>query len=155
MAKLANDIFMVGGKNIELKMKLNKDINPDDIEFSNAPDEIIKNDDGTNTLLFKTGYISVGQDNNMEMKVPVTGIADDEIINLMDEITLSYTNENDEKVELNLNPLTIKRKITTEIVETEPETKQSTEETVDKRQHMPKTFFQRKVRSRAKPLREM
>ncbi len=113
-------------------MKLNKDINPDDIEFSNAPDEIIKNDDGTNTLLFKTGYISVGQDNNMEMKVPVTGIADDEIINLMDEITLSYTNENDEKVELKLDPLTIKRKITTEIVETEPETKQSTEE-VDKK----------------------
>lgn len=63
VAKLANDIFMVAGKNIELKMKLNKDINPDDIEFSNAPDEIIKNDDGTNTLLFKTGYISVGQDN--------------------------------------------------------------------------------------------
>ena len=55
VAKLANDIFMVAGKNIELKMKLNKDINPDDIEFSNAPDEIIKNDDGTNTLLFKTG----------------------------------------------------------------------------------------------------
>lgn len=132
VAKLANDIFMVAGKNIELKMKLNKDINPDDIEFSNAPDEIIKNDDGTNTLLFKTGYISVGQDNNMEMKVPVTGIADDEIINLMDEITLSYTNENDEKVELKLDPLTIKRKITTEIVETEPETKQSTEE-VDKK----------------------
>ena len=133
VAKLANDIFMVAGKNIELKMKLNKDINPDDIEFSNAPDEIIKNDDGTNTLLFKTGYISVGQDNNMEMKVPVTGIADEEIINLMDEITLSYTNENDEKVELKLDPLTIKRKITTEIVETEPETKQSTEETVDKK----------------------
>ena len=133
VAKLANDIFMVAGKNIELKMKLNKDINPDDIEFSNAPDEIIKNDDGTNTLLFKTGYISVGQDNNMEMKVPVTGIADDEIINLMDEITLSYTNENDEKVELKLDPLTIKRKITTEIVETEPETKQSTEEAVDKK----------------------
>lgn len=132
VAKLANDIFMVAGKNIELKMKLNKDINPDDIEFSNAPDEIIKNDDGTNTLLFKTGYISVGQDNNMEMKVPVTGIADDEIINLMDEITLSYTNENDEKVELKLDPLTIKRKITTEIVETEPGTKQSTEE-VDKK----------------------
>lgn len=39
VAKLANDIFMVAGKNIELKMKLNKDINPDDIEFSNAPDE--------------------------------------------------------------------------------------------------------------------
>lgn len=133
VAKLANDIFMVAGKNIELKMKLNKDINPDDIEFSNAPDEIIKNDDGTNTLLFKQGYLSVGQDNNMEMKVPVTGIADDEIINLMDEITLSYTNENDEKVELKLDPLTIKRKITTEIVETEPETKQSTEEAVDKK----------------------
>lgn len=133
VAKLANDIFMVAGKNIELKMKLNKDINPDDIEFSNAADEIIKNDDGTNTLLFKTGYLSVGQDNNMEMKVPVTGIADDEIINLMDEITLSYTNENDEKVELKLDPLTIKRKITTEIVETEPETKQSTEEAVDKK----------------------
>lgn len=133
VAKLANDIFMVAGKNIELKMKLNKDINPDDIEFSNAPDEIIKNDDGTNTLLFKTGYLSVGQDNNMEMKVPVTGIADDEIINLMDEITLSYTNENDEKVELKLDPLTVKRKITTEIVETEPETKQSTEEAVDKK----------------------
>ena len=132
VAKLANDIFMVAGKNIELKMKLNKDINPDDIEFSNAPDEIIKNDDGTNTLLFKQGYLSVGQDNNMEMKVPVTGIADDEIINLMDEITLSYTNENDEKVELKLDPLTVKRKITTEIVETEPETKQSTEEAVDK-----------------------
>ena len=46
VAKLANDIFMVAGKNIELKMKLNKDIDPDDIEFSNAPDEIIKNDDG-------------------------------------------------------------------------------------------------------------
>lgn len=133
VAKLANDIFMVAGKNIELKMKLNKDINPDDIEFSNAPDEIIKNDDGTNTLLFKQGYLSVGQDNNMEMKVPVTGIADDEIINLMDEITLSYTNENDEKVELKLDPLTVKRKITTEIVETEPETKQSTEEAVDKK----------------------
>lgn len=133
VAKLANDIFMVAGKNIELKMKLNKDINPDDIEFSNAPDEIIKNDDGTNTLLFKQGYLSVGQDNNMEMKVPVTGIADDEIINLMDEITLSYTNENDEKVELKLDPLTVKRRITTEIVETEPETKQSTEEAVDKK----------------------
>ena len=133
VAKLANDIFMVAGKNIELKMKLNKDINPDDIEFSNAPDEIIKNDDGTNTLLFKQGYLSVGQDNNMEMKVPVTGIADDEIINLMDEITLSYTNENDEKVEIKLDPLTVKRKITTEIVETEPETKQSTEEAVDKK----------------------
>ena len=51
----------------------------------------------------------------------------------MDEITLSYTNENDEKVELKLDPLTIKRKITTEIVETEPETKQSTEEAVDKK----------------------
>lgn len=133
VAKLANDIFMVAGKNIELKMKLNKDINPDDIEFSNAPDEIIKNDDGTNTLLFKQGYLSVGQDNNIEMKVPVTGIADDEIINLMDEITLSYTNENDEKVELKLDPLTVKRRITTEIVETEPETKQSTEEAVDKK----------------------
>ncbi len=133
VAKLANDIFMVAGKNIELKMKLNKDINPDDIEFSNAPDEIIKNDDGTNTLLFKTGYISVGQDNNMEMKMPVSVSGNEEIINLMDEITLSYTNENDEKVELKLDPLTIKRKITTEIVETEPETKQSTEETVDKK----------------------
>ena len=133
VAKLANDIFMVAGKNIELKMKLNKDINPDDIEFSNAPDEIIKNDDGTNTLLFKQGYLSVGQDNNIEMKVPVTGIADDEIINLMDEITLSYTNENDEKVELKLDPLTVKRRITTEIVETEPQTKQSTEEAVDKK----------------------
>lgn len=133
VAKLANDIFMVAGKNIELKMKLNKDINPDDIEFSNASDEIIKNDDGTNTLLFKQGYLSVGQDNNIEMKVPVTGIADDEIINLMDEITLSYTNENDEKVELKLDPLTVKRRITTEIVETEPETKQSTEEAVDKK----------------------
>lgn len=133
VAKLANDIFMVAGKNIELKMKLNKDINPDDIEFSNAPDEIIKNDDGTNTLLFKQGYLSVGQDNNIEMKVPVTGIADDEMINLMDEITLSYTNENDEKVELKLDPLTVKRRITTEIVETEPETKQSTEEAVDKK----------------------
>lgn len=133
VAKLANDIFMVAGKNIELKMKLNKDINPDDIEFSNAPDEIIKNDDGTNTLLFKQGYLSVGQDNNIEMKVPITGIADDEIINLMDEITLSYTNENDEKVELKLDPLTVKRRITTEIVETEPETKQSTEEAVDKK----------------------
>lgn len=133
VAKLANDIFMVAGKNIELKMKLNKDINPDDIEFSNAPDEIIKNDDGTNTLLFKQGYLSVGQDNNIEMKAPVTGIADDEIINLMDEITLSYTNENDEKVELKLDPLTVKRRITTEIVETEPETKQSTEEAVDKK----------------------
>ena len=132
VAKLANDIFMVAGKNIELKMKLNKDINPDDIEFSNAPDEIIKNDDGTNTLLFKTGYISVGQDNNMEMKMPVSVSGNEEIINLMDEITLSYTNENDEKVELKLDPLTIKRKITTEIVETEPETKQSTEE-VDKK----------------------
>lgn len=133
VAKLANDIFMVAGKNIELKMKLNKDINPDDIEFSNAPDEIIKNDDGTNTLLFKTGYISVGQDNNMEMKMPVSVSGNEEIINLMDEITLSYTNENDEKVELKLDPLTIKRKITTEIVETEPETKQSTEEAVDKK----------------------
>ena len=132
VAKLANDIFMVAGKNIELKMKLNKDINPDDIEFSNAADEIIKNDDGTNTLLFKTGYISVGQDNNMEMKMPVSVSGNEEIINLMDEITLSYTNENDEKVELKLDPLTIKRKITTEIVETEPETKQSTEE-VDKK----------------------
>ena len=88
---------------------------------------------GTNTLLFKQGYLSVGQDNNIEMKVPVTGIADDEIINLMDEITLSYTNENDEKVELKLDPLTVKRRITTEIVETEPETKQSTEEAVDKK----------------------
>ena len=133
VAKLANDIFMVAGKNIELKMKLNKDINPDDIEFSNAADEIIKNDDGTNTLLFKTGYISVGQDNNMEMKMPVSVSGNEEIINLMDEITLSYTNENDEKVELKLDPLTIKRKITTEIVEAEPETKQSTEETVDKK----------------------
>ena len=133
VAKLANDIFMVAGKNIELKMKLNKDINPDDIEFSNAADEIIKNDDGTNTLLFKTGYISVGQDNNMEMKMPVSVSGNEEIINLMDEITLSYTNENDEKVELKLDPLTIKRKITTEIVETEPETKQSTEEAVDKK----------------------
>lgn len=133
VAKLANDIFMVAGKNIELKMKLNKDINPDDIEFSNAPDEIIKNDDGTNTLLFKTGYLSVGQDNNMEMKMPVSVSGNEEIINLMDEITLSYTNENDEKVELKLDPLTIKRKITTEIVETEPETKQSTEEAVDKK----------------------
>lgn len=133
VAKLANDIFMVAGKNIELKMKLNKDINPDDIEFSNAPDEIIKNDDGTNTLLFKQGYISVGQDNNMEMKMPVSVSGNEEIINLMDEITLSYTNENDEKVELKLDPLTIKRKITTEIVETEPETKQSTEEAVDKK----------------------
>ena len=133
VAKLANDIFMVAGKNIELKMKLNKDINPDDIEFSNAPDEIIKNDDGTNTLLFKTGYISVGQDNNMEMKMPVSVSGNEEIINLMDEITLSYTNENDKKVELKLDPLTIKRKITTEIVETEPETKQSTEEAVDKK----------------------
>lgn len=133
VAKLANDIFMVAGKNIELKMKLNKDINPDDIEFSNAPDEIIKNDDGTNTFLFKTGYLSVGQDNNMEMKMPVSVSGNEEIINLMDEITLSYTNENDEKVELKLDPLTIKRKITTEIVETEPETKQSTEEAVDKK----------------------
>ena len=133
VAKLANDIFMVAGKNIELKMKLNKDINPDDIEFSNAPDEIIKNDDGTNTLLFKQGYISVGQDNNMEMKMPVSVSGNEEIINLMDEITLSYTNENDEKVELKLDPLTVKRRITTEIVETEPETKQSTEEAVDKK----------------------
>lgn len=155
VAKLANDIFMVAGKNIELKMKLNKDINPDDIEFSNAPDEIIKNDDGTNTLLFKQGYLSVGQDNNIEMKVPVTGIADDEIINLMDEITLSYTNENDEKVELKLDPLTVKRRITTEIVETEPETKQSTEEAVDKKGIYAKMLSQRKVTSREKPLREM
>lgn len=69
----------------------------------------------------------------MEMKMPVSVSGNEEIINLMDEITLSYTNENDEKVELKLDPLTIKRKITTEIVETEPETKQSTEEAVDKR----------------------
>ena len=67
MAKLANDIFMVAGKNIELKMKLNKDINPDDIEFSNVPYEITKNEDGTNTLCFKTDYLSVGQDDSMEM----------------------------------------------------------------------------------------
>lgn len=153
VAKLANDIFMVAGKNIELKMKLNKDINPDDIEFSNAPDEIIKNDDGTNTLLFKTGYISVGQDNNMEMKVPVTGIADDEIINLMDEITLSYTNENDEKVELKLDPLTIKRKITTEIVETEPETKQSTEETVDKKATYAKNILPKESEKQGKAIK--
>lgn len=153
VAKLANDIFMVAGKNIELKMKLNKDINPDDIEFSNAPDEIIKNDDGTNTLLFKTGYISVGQDNNMEMKVPVTGIADDEIINLMDEITLSYTNENDEKVELKLDPLTIKRKITTEIVETEPETKQSTEETVDKKTTYAKNILPKESEKQGKAIK--
>ena len=73
----------------------------------------------------------------------------------MDEITLSYTNENDEKVELKLDPLTIKRKITTEIVETEPETKQSTEEAVDKKGYMPKMLSQRKVTRRAKPLREM
>jgi uncharacterized repeat protein (TIGR02543 family) len=153
VAKLANDIFMVAGKNIELKMKLNKDINPDDIEFSNAADEIIKNDDGTNTLLFKTGYISVGQDNNMEMKVPVTGIADDEIINLMDEITLSYTNENDEKVELKLDPLTIKRKITTEIVETEPETKQSTEETVDKKTTYAKNILPKESEKQGKAIK--
>ena len=69
----------------------------------------------------------------MEMKMPVSVSGNEEIINLMDEITLSYTNENDEKVELKLDPLTIKRKITTEIVETEPETKQSTEEAVDKK----------------------
>lgn len=153
VAKLANDIFMVAGKNIELKMKLNKDINPDDIEFSNAADEIIKNDDGTNTLLFKTGYLSVGQDNNMEMKVPVTGIADDEIINLMDEITLSYTNENDEKVELKLDPLTIKRKITTEIVETEPETKQSTEETVDKKTTYAKNILPKESEKQGKAIK--
>ena len=153
VAKLANDIFMVAGKNIELKMKLNKDINPDDIEFSNAPDEIIKNDDGTNTLLFKTGYISVGQDNNMEMKMPVSVSGNEEIINLMDEITLSYTNENDEKVELKLDPLTIKRKITTEIVETEPETKQSTEETVDKKTTYAKNILPKESEKQGKAIK--
>ena len=153
VAKLANDIFMVAGKNIELKMKLNKDINPDDIEFSNAADEIIKNDDGTNTLLFKTGYISVGQDNNMEMKMPVSVSGNEEIINLMDEITLSYTNENDEKVELKLDPLTIKRKITTEIVETEPETKQSTEETVDKKTTYAKNILPKESEKQGKAIK--
>ena len=37
------------------------------------------------------------------------------------------------KLKLKLDPLTVKRKITTEIVETEPETKQSTEEAVDEK----------------------
>lgn len=59
------------------------------------------------------------------------------------------------RLSLNFDPLTIKRKITTEIVETEPETKQSTEEAVDKKGIYAKNVIPKESDEQGKAIREM
>lgn len=114
VTQLVRDIFRFAGSDVTLTMTLNKNIDTDSVEFSEEPESVTINEDGTTTVSFSQQYISVGQNCDIRLKLPVENLEEKELINIADNIVLRYTDESGEQVALNLDPIYIKKNLKTE-----------------------------------------
>lgn len=105
--ELLGDIFKMAGRNVKLSMTLENDIPFSKISFDNKPDEVIKNEDGTTTVIYNRNYLRVGEDRNLDIKYDISNMFFEKDINLIKDIKFSYVDENDENIEINLDDIKI------------------------------------------------
>lgn len=72
--ELLGDIFKMAGRNVKLSMTLENDIPFSKISFDNQPDEVIKNEDGTTTVIYNRNYLRVGEDWNLDIKYDISNM---------------------------------------------------------------------------------
>lgn len=103
---LVGDIFKMAGRDVTVSMTMGKNIPYENISFEIEPNEVIENEDGIKTVKFLKDYVSVGEE--FGLKVSYSGLDEiekNEKINLIKDIKLEYSNENDEKVECVLDDI--------------------------------------------------
>ena len=105
--ELLGDIFKMAGRNVKLSMTLENDIPFSKISFDNKPDEVIKNEEGTTTVIYNRNYLRVGEDRNLDIKYDISNMFFEKDINLIKDIKFSYVDENDENIEINLDDIKI------------------------------------------------
>ena len=105
--ELLGDIFTMAGKDVKLSMTLGTDVPFKDIDFSVAPDSTTTNDDGTTTITFERDYLSVGEDLNLNINYNLSNITAEDKITLMKDIKFTYTNDNDEMIDIDLDDIVV------------------------------------------------
>lgn len=119
MIDIAGDIFSMAGRDVKLSMTLEKDVPYQNITIEPKPDTIQENEDGTTQLVWEKDYICPAETFDYDIGFKTSAENEGDVIKLVKDIELTYTDVSDEQVVVKLDPIsvrTIKKYVSSTIV---------------------------------------